>query len=183
MGVDLYVYSPHESLLTTAELREELRSKGWDVRFILDQGTPVLEPLAAGALTGVLDVMGWATSSDKGALAAEAIDQRDPKALQSLYDDGVVGTAGYSVESPFVFVNEPEDDEDEDEDEDEEDLDPIDQRFLEAMKQAKTRYVLRVRIRSSNQSFRFQIVLWEAIGRLTDGLLVDPQTAEIRQSG
>jgi hypothetical protein len=111
----------------------------------------------------------------------EAIDQRDPKALQSLYDDGVVGTAGYSVESPFVFVDEPEEDEDEDEDED--DLDPVDQRFLEAIKQAKTRYILRVRIRSSNQSFRFQNVLWEAIGRLSDGLLVDPQTAEIRQSG
>jgi hypothetical protein len=181
MAVDLYVYSPHEPLVTSAELREELRSKGWDVRFILDQGTPVLEPLAEGELTGVLDVMGWATSSDKGALAAEAIDQRDPKALQSLYDDGVVGTAGYSVESPFVFVNESEDDEDEDDGEDE--LDPVDQRFLEAIKQARTRYILRVRIRSSKQSFRFQNVLWEAIGRLTDVLLVDPQTAEIRQSG
>jgi hypothetical protein len=180
MGVDLYVYSPHESLVTTAELREELRSKGWDVRFILDQGTPVLEPLAEGALTGVLDVMGWATSSDKCALVAEAIDQRNSKALQSLYDDGVVGTAGYSVESPFVFVDEPED---EDEDEDDDDLDPVDQRFLEAIKQAKTRYILRVRIRGSKQSFRFQNVLWEAIGRLSDGLLVDPQTAEIRQSG
>ena len=181
MGVDLYVYSPHESLVTSAELRGELRSQGWDVRFILDQGTPLLEPSVEGPLTGLLDVMGWATSSNKGTLAAEIIDRRDSKALQSLYDEGVVGTAGYRVESPFVFVEQSEDDEDEDEDDDEEE--PIDARFLEAIKQAKTRYILRVRIRSSNQSYKFQNVLWEAIGRLRDGLLFDPQSGEIRHGG
>ena len=183
MGVDLYVLSPHESIVTSAELRRELRSQGWDVRFILDQGTPVLEPSVEGPLTGLLDVMGWATSSEKGALVAEAIDGRNLKTLQSLYDEGVVGTAGYSVESPFVFVEESEDDEDEDENEDEDDQQPIDERFLEAMKQARTRYILRVRIRSSNQSYRFLNVLWEAIGRLRDGLLVDPQSGEIRHAG
>jgi hypothetical protein len=124
--------------------------------------------------------MGWATSSDTGALAAEVIDRRELQALQSLDDEGVVGTAGYSVESPFVFVEESEDDEDEDEDED--DQEPIDERFLEGMKQAKTRYIHRVRIRSSNQSYRFQNVLWEAIGRLRDGLLVDPQSGEVRHA-
>ena len=179
MGVDFYVFSPHETIVTSAELRGELRSQGSDVRFILDQGAPLLEPSVEGPLTGLLDMMGWVIASEKGALAAEVIDRRDPKNLQSLYDEGVVGTAGYSVESPFVVVEESEDDEDEDEDED----DPVDERFLEAMKQARTRYILRVRIRSSNQSYTFLNVLWEAIGRLRDGLLVDPQSSEIRQGG
>lgn len=181
MGVDLYVFSSHESIVTSAELRRELSLQDWDVRFVLDQETPVLEPSVEGPLTGVLDVMGWLTSSDKGTLVAEAIDRRDLKALQLLYDEGVVGTAGFSVESPFVFVEESEIDEDEDEDEDEQE--PIDEQFLEAIKQAKTRYILRVRIRSSNQSFRFLNVLWEAVGRLRDGLLVDPQSGDIRPAG
>jgi hypothetical protein len=179
MGVELYVFSPRESIVKSAELRRELSSQGWDVRFILDQGTPVLEPSVESPLTGLLDVMGWETSSEKGALAAEAIDGRDPKALQSLYDEGVVGTAGYSVESPFVVVEASEDDEDEKK----RDEEPIEARFLEAMKQARTRYILRVRIRSSNQSFKFLTVLWEAVGRLRDGLLVDPQSGEIRSAG
>ena len=165
MGVDLYVLSPHESIVTSAELRRELSSQGWDVRFILDQGTPVLEPSVEGPLTGLLDVMGWATSSEKRRLSLPKPSNigRNLKTLQSLYDEGVVGTAGYSVESPFVFVEESEDDEDEDENEDEDDQQPIDERFLEAMKQARTRYILRVRIRSSNQSYRFLNVLW--VGR------------------
>src|SRR6516165_10598138 len=125
MGVELYVYSPSESIVTSDELRQKLLTEGWDVRFVLDQGKPVLEPAAEGPLTDLLDVMGWPTSSDKGVLVAEAIDSRDLKALQSLYDEGVVGTAGYSVESPFVFVEESEDDEDEDED----DQEPIDAQF------------------------------------------------------
>ena len=179
MGVELYVFSPHESIVTSAELRQELNSRGWDVRFILDQGTPVLEPSVEGPLTGLLDVMGWETSSEIGVFAAEAIDGRDPKVLQSLYDEDVVGTAGYSVESPFVFVEQPEDDEHEDEDDEE----PIGAQFLEAIKHAKTRYIVRVRIQSSKQSFKFSNVLWQAIGRLRDGLLADPQSGEIHPAG
>jgi hypothetical protein len=83
MGVDLYVFTPHEAVLTSEELRAELLSQGWDVRFVLDQREPVLEPAAEGPLTDLLDVMGWPTSSDKGTLSAEAIDRRDLKALQA----------------------------------------------------------------------------------------------------
>ncbi len=36
---------------------------------------------------------------------------------------------------------------------------------LDALKLAKTQYVLRVRIRSSNQSYKFLNVVWEAVGR------------------
>jgi hypothetical protein len=184
MGVDLYVYSPHETILTSEELRRELRSQGWEVRFVLDQAKPVLEPAAEGPLTDLLDVMGWPTSSDKGTLAAEAIDRRDLKTLQSLYDEGVVGTCGYGVVCHYVYEEEVEDEfEDEEEFEDEdEDQGPIEASCLEAMKRAKTKYGVRVRIRSSNQSYKFMHVVWEAIGRLRDGLLVDPQSGEFRHA-
>ena len=63
MGVDLYVYSPHESIVTSEELRRELRSQGWEVRLILDQPKPELEPAAEGPLIELLDVMGWPITS------------------------------------------------------------------------------------------------------------------------
>ena len=180
MGVELYVYSPSESIVTSEELRHKLRSEGWDVRFVLDQGKPFLEPAAEGPLTDLLDVMGWPTCSDQGVLVAEAIDTRDLTSLQSLYDAGVVGTCGYGVESPYQFKEEIEDDEEfEDEEENQE---PIEASCLEAMKEAKTRYELRVRIRSSNESYRFMNVVWEAMGQLCDGLLVDPQSGEFRHA-
>jgi len=180
MGVDLYVISPHESIVTSDELRRELRSQGWEVRLILDQGTPVLEPAVEGPLTDLLDVMGWETSSDKAAEVAEAIDSRDPKALQAFYDEGVVGTCGYGVVRHFVYKEELEDEfEDEEESEDEE---SIEESCLEALKRAKTKYVLRVHVRSSNQSYKFLSAVWEAIGRLRDGLLVDPQSGEFRHA-
>src|SRR5947209_5315365 len=145
MGVDLYVYSPHESIVTAEELRRELRSQGWDVRFVLDQGTPVLEPAVEGPLIDLLDIIGWPTPSDKGVLVAEAIDRRDLKSLQSLYDEGVVGTCGYGVESPYDLEQELEDEEEfEDGGEDQE---PIEASCLEAMRRARTKYELRVRIR------------------------------------
>jgi hypothetical protein len=180
MGVDLYVFSPHETVLTSEELGRELRSQGWDVRFVLDHGEPVLEPAAEGPLTGLLDVMGWPTSSNKGTLAADAIDRRDLKALQAIYDEGVVGTCGYGVVCHYVYEEQLEDEfEDEEEDEVEE---LIEATYLEAMKRAKTKYSLRVRVRSSNQSYKFLNVVWEAIGRLKDGLLADPQTGEFRHA-
>jgi hypothetical protein len=146
----------------------------------LDQGTPALKPAAEGPLTDLLDVMGWETSSEKGAEVAAAIDHRDSKALQTLYDEGMVGTCGYGVVTDFVYKEEREDPfEDEEEPEDEE---PIDESYLEAIKRAKTKYVLRVRVRSSNHSYKFLNVVWEAIGRLRDGLLVDPQSGEFRQA-
>ncbi len=109
MGVDLFVFSPHESLVTSEELRRELRSQGWEVRFILDGPKPELEPAAEGPLTDLLDVMGWTISSEKGVLVAEAIDRRNLKVLQSLYDEGVVGTCGYHVVCPYVYEEEAED--------------------------------------------------------------------------
>jgi hypothetical protein len=181
MGVDLYVLSPQETILTSEELRRELRSHGWEVRFVIDQAKPVLEPAAEGPLTDLLDVMGWPTSSDKGVLVAEAIERRDLNTLQSLYDEGVVGTCGYGVERHYVYEEELEDEFEEEEFEDEE-QEPIDASCLEAMKRAKTKYGLRVRIRSSNQSNKFLNVVWEAIGRLRDGLLVDPQSGEFRHA-
>jgi hypothetical protein len=180
MGVDLYVYSPHESIVTSEELRRELRSQGWDVRFVLDQGEPVLEPANEGPLIDLLDVMGWPTASEKGALVAGAIDGRDLKSLQSLYDEGVVGTCGYSVQSPYDFEREPE--LDEEFDDEEEDQEPIEASCLESMRRARTKYVLRVRIRSSNQSYRFLDAVWRAIGQLRGGLLVDPQSGEFRHA-
>jgi hypothetical protein len=178
MGVDLYVYSPHESIVTSEELRRELRSQGWDVRFVLDQGKPVLETAHEGPLIDLLDVMGWPAALEKGALVAGAIDGRDLKSLQSLYDEGMVGTCGYSVQSPYDFEREL--DLDEEFDDEEEDQEPIEASCLEAMRRAKTKYVLRVRIRSSNQSYKFMDVVWRAIGQLRDGLLVDPQSGEFR---
>ena len=180
MGVDLYVYSPHESIVTSEELRRELRSQGWDVRFVLDQGEPVLEPANQGPLIDLLDVMGWPTASEKGALVAGAIDGRNLKSLQSLYDEGVVGTCGYGVQSPYDFERDLElDEEFEDEGEDQE---PIEASCLEAMRRAKTKYVLRVRIRSSNQSYKFLDVVRQAIGQHRGGLLVDPQSGEFRHA-
>ena len=181
MGVDLYVFSPHETVLTSEELRRELRSQGWEVRFVIDQPKPELEPAAEGPLTDLLDVMGWPTSSDKGTLVAEVIDRRDMKTLQALYDEGVVGTCGYSVVCHFVYEEEFGDDFDDEEFEDEEE-EPIDASCLEAMKRAKTKYSLRVRVRSSNQSYKFLNIVWEAIGRLKDGLLMDPQTDVFRHA-
>src|SRR5262249_32304040 len=147
MGVDLYVFSPQETVLTSEELRRELRSQGWDVRFVLDQPKPVLEPAAEGPLTDLLDVMGWPTSSDKGTLAAQAIDGRDLKALQALYDEGVVGTCGYGVVCPFLYEEEFEDDSDDEDELDDEEEEPIEASHLEAMKRANTKYNLRVRVR------------------------------------
>jgi hypothetical protein len=178
MGVDLFVFSPHETVLTTEELRRELRSQGWEVRFVIDQPKPELEPAAEGPLTELLDVMGWPTSSEKGRLVAEAIDRRDMKALQALYDEGVVGTCGYGVVCHFVYEEEFDDEEFDDDEEEE----PIDAGYLEAIRRAKTKYSLRVRVRSSNQSYNFLNIVWEAIGRLKDGLLMDPQSWEFRQA-
>jgi hypothetical protein len=178
MGVELYVYSPSEAIVASEELRQKLRSEGWDVRFVLDQGKPVLEPAAEGPLTELLDVMGWPSTWEKGILAAEVIDSSDLKSLQALYDEGVVGTCGYRVESPYEFKEELVD-EDGFEDE-EEDQEPIDANLQEAMRNARTRYQIRVRIRSSNQSYKFMNIVWQAIGQLRDGLLVDPQTGEFR---
>jgi hypothetical protein len=175
MGVDLYVFSPHEAVLTTEELRRELRSQGWEVRFVIDQPRPELEPAAEGPLTELLDVMGWPTSSDKGTLVAGAIDRRDTNALQALYVEGVVGTCGYGVVCHFVYEEEFDDEEFDEEEEEEE---PIDPSYLEAIKRAKTKYSLRVRVRSSNQSYKFLNMVWEAIGRLKDGLMMDPQSGE-----
>jgi hypothetical protein len=179
MGADLYVLSPQEAILTSEELRRELRSQGWEVRFLVDQPQPELEPADEGPLTDLLDVMGWPASSDKGPLVADAIDRRDMSTVQRLYHEGVVGTCGYGVVGYYVYEEEPFDEFDED-DEEFEDDEPIDPRCLEAMKQAKTKYALRVRARSSNQSYKFLNVVWEAIGRLRGGVLVDPHTGEIR---
>ena len=178
MGVDLYVYSPHESIVTSEELRQELRSQGWDVRFVLDQTEPVLEPADEGPLIDLLDVIGWPAASERGVLVAGAIDGHDPKSLQSLYDEGVVGTCGYSVQSPYDFERELE--LDEEFDDEEEDQEPIEASCLEAMRRARTKYTLRVRIRSSSQSYKFLDVVWQAIGQLRGGLLVDPQSGEFR---
>lgn len=180
MGVDLNVFSPHEAVLTSEEFRQELRSQGWEVRFVIDQPKPELEPAPEGPLTEVLDVMGWPTSSDKGTQVAEAIDRRDLIALQALYDEGVVGTCGYGVVCHFVY--EEEFDGEEFDDEEEEEGEPTDATYLEVIKQAKTKYTLRVRVRSSNQSYKFLNVVWEAIGRLKEGLLMDPQSWEFRHA-
>lgn len=180
MGVDLNVFSPHEAVLTSEELRRELHSQGWEVRFVIDQPKPELEPAPEGLLTELLDVMGWPTSSEKGPQVAEAIDGRHLKALQALYDEGVVGTCGYGVVCNFVYEEEFDDEEFDDEEEEEEE--PIDAIYLEAIKRAKTKYNLRVRVRSSKQSYKFLNVVWEAIGRLKDGLLMDPQSWEFRHA-
>ncbi len=133
-------------------------------------------------MTDLLDVMGWPTYSEKGVLVAEAIDRRDSKALQSLYDEGVSGTCGYHAECDYLYSEEPEDGFEDEEEIEEEEQEPIEANCLEALKLAKTKYVLRVRIRSSNQSYKFLNVVWEAIGRLRDGLLVDPQSGDFRHS-
>lgn len=180
MGVDLHVYTPSEEIVTSEELGRQLRSEGWEVRFVLDQEGPVLEPAHEGPLIDVLDVIGWSISAEKANLAAEAIDRRDLKSLQSLYDEGTVASCGYSVVHPFNFEEESERwDTEEEEDEDEE---PIEEWCLEAMRQATTRYGLRVRIRSSNRSYQFLRVVWRAVGQLRDGLLVDPQFGEYRRA-
>jgi hypothetical protein len=111
------VFSPHEAVLTSEELRRELRSQGWEVRFVIDQPKPELEPAPEGPLTELLDVMGWPISSDKGTLVEEAIDRRDMKALQALYDKGVVGTCGYGVVCHFVYEEEFDDEELDDDEE------------------------------------------------------------------
>jgi len=182
MGVDLYVYSPHETILSSEELRRELRSQGWEVRFVLDQPKPVLEPAPEGPLTDLLDVMGWPSSSEKSVLVAEAIDRRDLKALQALYDEGVVGTCGYGVVCHYVYEDELDDEFEDEEGFEDEAEEPIEASCLEAMKRAKTKYSLRVRVRSSNRSYKFLSIVWEAIGHLKDRLLVDPQTGEFRQA-
>lgn len=178
MGVDLHVYTPREDIVTAEELGRQLRSEGWDVRFALDQGKPVLEPAPEGPLTGLLDVIGWPIYSDKGVLVAEAIDHRDLKSLQRLYDEGIAGTCGYSVEHPFNFEEDFEDEEADDEED--EDQEPIEEWCLEALRRAKTKYSLRVRVWSSNQSYRFLSIVWQAVGQLRGGVLFDPQSGEFR---
>jgi hypothetical protein len=177
MGVDLYVYTKSESVVTTDELRRHLHTQGWGVRFLLDQGTPALEPAPDGELRDSLDVMGWRLSSEHAAPAADAIDRRDMEAVQAFYSQGVVGTCGYGVESPYQYEEEFDPEEDAEMDGSE---GAVEAWCLEAMREAGTRYNLRVRIRSSNLSYQFLEVVWQGIGQLREGLLEDPQSGEFR---
>jgi hypothetical protein len=179
MGVEVHLYTPSDVLVTSSELRDQLRSAGMDVRFMLDQGQPVLEPAPEGALTAPLDVMAWPTASEKAALAADAIDRRDLNAVQSLYDEGALATCGYSVAAYTFDESLLNVDPDEDDDEEPEPIEPM---VLEALRQARRKYTIRVRVRSSNRSYALMDVVAKAVGHLRGGLFVDPQTGEIHEA-
>jgi hypothetical protein len=175
MGVDLYMYTDNDLLITSGELRGQLRSQGWDVRYVRDTGTRPLEQLPEGPLDDTLDVLGWESSSPHGLKVGDAIDSGDLKGLEECNAQGYVGSCGFVAQCSFDFEKELAR---EDEETREEILEEIEPAHLEAMRSAKLRYWLCVRIRSSNLSYRFLNVVWRAVGQLRGGLLEDPQSGE-----
>jgi hypothetical protein len=175
MGVDLHVYTANESLVSSDELRRQLRSQGWDVRFVLDPGIKPLEQPPEGPLVDTLDVIGWDASSPTAQQVADAIDSGDLKRLNEYYAERLAGSCGYVAHNDYDFDKELAR---EDEDLRDEILEEIDPQHLEAMRRAKVKYWLCVRIRSSNLSYRFLETVWRAVGQLRGGLLEDPQSGE-----
>ncbi len=94
---------------------------------------------------------------------------RDLNAVQSLYKEGAVGSCGLSVVGNYSF-----DDEDADLEEDAEDDEPVEAWGLEAMKQARVKYVLRAGTRDNKTSYQLLDAVWRALGRLRGGPPVRP---------
>ena len=176
MGLDLFVYTASDMIVTTEELVHDLRVDGWDTRLVLVEAKPGLEPAPDGPLDDILTVIGWPVGSDRSAAAAGAIMHRDLNAVQSLYKEGAVGSCGLSVVGNYSF-----DDEDADLEEDAEDDEPVEAWGLEAMKQARVKYVLLAGTRDNKTSYQLLDAVWRALGRLRGGLLFDPQSCEFRR--
>lgn len=164
MSCDFFVYSESGQAVSRSELTSAMRAVGWDIVFVDDFHKM---SLAQGDRVSEYEIIvGWETDPEVAAKVQGLLANRDREGLEKLFEEMTLGGCE-------IYVNENERDEDEECIPD--DIRPDHRRALE---NAKLSYYLRTAAGRSPLSFVLQDVVWRAIGKVTRGLVEDPQTGK-----
>ena len=152
MSYDLWVESPEDKVVLKELLKVKMLSEGWEIRFLPDgsflgEGRLILLP-SIGPLNESILLAGWPAGQANSEFLAQLFTQGDVKQLDKLFmDEDAFCTCGLSVTKPNG----------------------------QEQPNIKTEYYLRLSGSSIVDSWELTHAVWEAIGTLSNGELVNPQ--------
>jgi hypothetical protein len=178
MSYDLFVLSPREEVLTTEQLREDLRNQGWELRFLVGGASfkshpQYMPPESAGLAASPL-LAGWRTNHPKADVLDQFFEQGLNDRLEKLFmEEDAFSTCGFSLTAPFHF-----DAEDTGFDSPDEWRRVVGRKVADFYPIIRSQYSLHTRGASLVTGFPFVQAVWQSLGFLSEGLLEDPQTGK-----
>ncbi len=171
MSLDLFVNSARERVASREEIRDALRARGWEIRFLTDWFT--FAPADEAEPIGNEDVVGWQSDWGNAAELRRLCAARDMKAIEAHFQ------AGHSLAGCALNVTAPDPYVLEEGGYTEEQLRrELGSAATDVLLARKSHYYLRTSGGRSVESVWLQYDLWHALGEVTGGLMEDPQSGE-----
>lgn len=186
MSLDLHVIAAGDRPLTGRELKDALRSRGWSVR-LLDELAKRPIGDEDGPLEDDVVIVGWRSDAAEAATLDEIVTAGSIDRLNKEYADSA-GSCALSPGVPFEYEELWEGDEFLDEAEEEapgreafESEAPAD--VVAYLRRARSVYNVRTTSGRNRHSSRLQDEVWQAIARLTGGLVEDDDGFRFAEGG